>query len=182
MAGKTAAWALAGILLVIGSASFAQEFDGDCGHGHRCHHRNRRSCCPRLFAWWTYRPLPVPHDQKAFIRFQQTPQPPYYAYFVYLYGPRSPALGFKPTPVHHGSICAHGLPPDGIPDASSADIPMPVPEEMLPTPKLKNGAPATPESGTLPNEAPEESEQTLQGGVTPSTAVPIREVTGIPQR
>jgi hypothetical protein len=192
MAGKTAAWALAGILL-IGCACQAQEFGADCGpgcgadcghgcshgHGHGLHRRNDdgRTCCQRIWGWWTYRPLPVPHHLKGCIRFQQTPQAPFYAYFVYLYGPRSPALGFKPTPVHRGESCAHGMAPAMYSDA--IDVPLDgvpaAPEEGLPAPRLYNAIPPPPYPGTLPKQPVSEPEQTSQD--SSATTVPVLETT-----
>lgn len=192
MTGKITALALAGVL-ILGGVCQAQEFEGDpgtgdcgpggCGHGHGHWRRNQdgRTCVQRVWGWWTYRPLPVPHHLKGCIRFQQTPQAPFYSYFVYLYGPRSPALGFKPTPVHRGEVCAHGLPPamghdgapiDGVPEGYSGDMTSPA-EETLPTPRPHNGA--IPDQGALPQEAPEESEATPTS--SPSS-VPVREVSG----
>lgn len=216
MTGKTSALALAGMLL-IGGACRAQGIEagpevgpgdighgevpqGNCGpagcghHGRGLHRRNDdgRTCCQRIWGWWTYRPLPVPHHLKGCIRFQQTPQAPYYAYFVYVYGPRSPNLGFKPTPVHRGEVCAHGLPPgtasapDGVPfdgppiEGAPVDgVPgaAPAPEEALPSPRQNDPAPPVSSSETLPKEAPEESEQ---APVLPDNDLPVREQTGRP--
>lgn len=176
MTGKTAACMLASVLLAFGPATFAQDFDGGCCHGHR--HHDWRSCCRRLCAWWTYCPLHVPHELKGCLTFQQTPQPANYAYFVYLFGPRSPALGFPPTPVHHGDVCAQALPPVPTRDATG-EILAPIPEEELPTPRQRTTpTPAVPDPGTLPNEAPEEaSEQTEPAAGVTRARVPVREKT-----
>ncbi|MBM4068784.1 MAG: hypothetical protein FJ271_07545 [Planctomycetes bacterium] len=195
MTGKTTAWALTGFLLINGVCRAQElaagqeevgqiEFNhGDCGpagcgHGHgrglHRHNDDGRTGCQRIWGWWTYRPLPVPHHLKGCIRFQQTPQAPYYAYFVYLYGPRSPNLGFKPTPVHRGELCAHGLPLaspaplEGYTDPGT----VPAPEETLPTPRHND---AIPDSNTLPHTAPEESEPSASNT---SKNVPVREEQG----
>jgi hypothetical protein len=93
----------AGLLLTGAYRSEAQEcFECDRGHGAGapgCYEQG--SCCHRLWAWLTYRPVPSPHHCQC-CRVYPTIMPPLYTYFIGEFGPASPLLA------HHGDFAAHG--------------------------------------------------------------------------
>lgn len=146
MARKTLIWAMFTVVLAWQPTASA---DSTAPAGHEsAHHCERGWSCQRIWAWLTYRPLPVPKEFRRGPVFVQTATPPYYTYFLYMYGPRSPALGFPPRPAHHGGHCEHGLPSGVYANPPGLDIPLS--DEMLPAPGLQ--APAS--SSSLPDPEP----------------------------
>lgn len=148
MAGKTTALVIVSLVLTSAPPSFAQEpAEANCHGG--CQRGERGPLCQRIWAWLTYRPLPVPREARRSPWFVQTATPPLYTYLLFMYGPRSPALGFPPA--HHGDHWVHETPAQDALSPESAP-----PEESLPVPEMKKKSPAPPlpEPGALPGEAP----------------------------
>lgn len=134
MARKTAAAALAGLILASGSTSSAQEYGAVHGGGHHC---RPGFSCKTLCDWLTYHPLPYPKE--CHFRFNDKQTPPLYTYLVGLYGPRSPALGFPVRPAHPHDNLPHGaMPHEGQLATPPAALPT---EEDLPTPRNLKQAP-----------------------------------------
>jgi hypothetical protein len=174
MVRKFMGWALVGMSLAL--ACPAQ------GHGgpapvpepaiHGCSYRTPRgSCCQRFCAWLCYRPLPVPKEYRGCLTVMKTPTPPLYTYFIGLYGPRSPSLGFPTTHVAHGPLAGdsvHG--PDAAP---SAPAELPPAEENLPAPRYLNEAPSSKSNQ-------DESRSTAPAATLPAQTLPLAQIPEAP--
>ncbi len=66
---------------------------------------HQRGCSlKRLCQWLTYRPLPVPQCCQG-CQWETTSLPPMYTYFIGVYGPRSPGMGY---PIYHPASVFQG--------------------------------------------------------------------------